>query len=229
MHIPDTSSPDAQLVEERDEAGRLQASSTWMGGLAHGPLTRYGAGGDVLLQAELQQGRLAGALRVYDEQGALLRDARYVDGKLHGEVLSYRDGKLASSQHFHQGIPHGVCVLYAPSGLEALRQTYLMGKLDGVSEHLQDKVVVRRETYQSGTLEGDTREYSPDGALLAVLPYRAGVLHGVCVRYGPDGALQAERRYVNGVPAQPWRLVAETDAEPVPPSLGARLEKWVRG
>jgi antitoxin component YwqK of YwqJK toxin-antitoxin module len=110
-----------------------------------------------------------------------------------------------------------------------LRQTYLMGRLDGMAEYLQDGVVVRRESYRLGLLDGETRDYAADGTLLAASPYRAGVLHGIARRYAPDGAALAERRYVNGAPEQPWRRLEPADSEPSSPTFGARLEKWIRG
>jgi antitoxin component YwqK of YwqJK toxin-antitoxin module len=107
MHSSDTSLPEIQIMEELDEAGRLSARSSWQAGVAQGPMTRYGADGEVLLQAEFRQGRLSGSLRIHDEFGALLRVASYAEGRLHGEALSYRDGKLASRQQYELGLLHG--------------------------------------------------------------------------------------------------------------------------
>ena len=106
---PDASSSDevTQIVEERDEAGRVVGRASLMAGVPHGESTRYAADGTMLLQANYAHGALNGPLRSFDEQGAPLQHAHYLNGKVHGVVMVYQDGCLAARQHYVQGVLHG--------------------------------------------------------------------------------------------------------------------------
>jgi antitoxin component YwqK of YwqJK toxin-antitoxin module len=222
----------AQIVEERDEAGRLVGRASLMAGVPHGESTRYAADGTTLLQANFARGALNGPLRSFDEQGMPLQHAHYLDGKPHGVVTVYQEGCLAARQHYVHGVLHGESVSYAPSGLVTSRMTYEAGKLDREALFMTDGVVVRRMNYRHGLLEGETREYARDGALVQSSPYRANLLHGTVRRFAPDGSVLEERAFQQGKPQGEWRSV---DAAPAPgnspaaPRLVKHFEKWVRG
>jgi hypothetical protein len=81
-------------------------------------------------------------------------------------------------------------------------------------------------------LEGETRDYARDGALVQSSPYRANLLHGTVRRFAPDGSVLEERVYQQGKPQGEWRRVEAAPGaggSPAAPGLAGRFEKWVRG
>ncbi|HEY3599916.1 MAG TPA: toxin-antitoxin system YwqK family antitoxin [Paraburkholderia sp.] len=224
---------EAHVVEERDDAGQLVSRVAVMNGVPHGDTVRYTPNGTPAFEARFEHGVLNGALRTYDEQGSLVQHAHYVGGKLHGVSALYRDGRLASRQHYALGVLHGASESYAASGLVVSQMTYEAGKLEREALFMHDGVVVRRASYRNGLLEGDVREYARDGALVQASPHRANLLHGTVRRFAPDGSVFEERAYRQGKPLGEWRRIEagapQDDAAAAGPRLVRQFEKWVRG
>ncbi|TKC87720.1 toxin-antitoxin system YwqK family antitoxin [Trinickia terrae] len=223
----------ATLMETRDATGRLVSRMPMLDGVPHGQVVMYGALAVPVLEAHYEHGALSGLVRTFDTTGALLQEAAYVAGQLHGTTTTWQDGRVASRQHYAHGVLHGTAVFYAPSGLVSARLAYEAGKLTGEALHLHEGTVVRRASYSKGVLEGETRDYASDGTLVQASPYKGGLLHGTVRRYGADGRVNEERAYANGKPLGEARKVAapapQDGAATGGQRLAKQLEKWVKG
>lgn len=66
------------------------------------------------------------------EDGAPRREAKYEDGKLHGQQVTYfRDGKVETDEIYERGLPNGPRKVYFPTGTLKLDASFVMGKTDG--------------------------------------------------------------------------------------------------
>lgn len=217
------------VQDEHDAAGLLLGRTSFLNGVPHGDMVRYGAAGTPQLQAKLEHGVLSGPFRSFDAQGAPLHEAHYVGGKLHGVMTVYHDGCVAARRNYVLGVLHGESVSYAPSGLMASRMSFEAGLLEREALFMDDGVVVRRARYSRGKLEGETHDYARDGTLVQSSPYKANLLHGTVRRFDANGQVFEERRYLKGKPQGEWRSVDAATPGAASPGLAGNLEKWLRG
>lgn len=222
-----------QCVDEYDEIGQLAGRSWLRYGLLHGCMERFWPNNKPQLRANYINGQLDGLLYQFDEQGAPVQVAAYVQGRQHGITRIFAHGKCISEQNFVDGVAHGAAVTSNEAGLPSAKLRFVKGQVDGPATFFNEGRVVRQATYRDGLLEGEVSDYDRDGGLIQVATYQANVLQGLLRRFWPDGALMEELTYDQGAPVGlPVRLDAkgrQLDEEEARPGLLARLEKLVKG
>lgn len=96
-----------------------------------GSWVMYYVNGAVHETDEYAGGILKRVHEVYDD-GKPRREAKYEDGKLHGQQLTYfPDGKVETDEMYEQGVPNGPRKVYFPTGAPRLDGAFVMGKTDG--------------------------------------------------------------------------------------------------
>lgn len=217
---------EVEVVEERDDAGRLLARSELRGGVLHGLTTAYGENGRPLREERFREGRLDGESVTYDEAGRVREQATFHDGLLDGEMvvrdeagrveqrLRFAAGELDGlTEIFNAGTPqariglrggkrHGEMTSFDEQGRPASILRYRDGELDGRAEFLDPRGrCVRTADYVAGALEGEVVDYFPDtGRVRERTPYRGGKPHGERVRYRPDATVEESAVYADGEP-----------------------------
>jgi antitoxin component YwqK of YwqJK toxin-antitoxin module len=222
-----------QCVDEHNEQGQLIGRSWLREGLLHGRLERLWPNGKPQLSANYDAGQLDGLLYQFDEHGAPVQMASYVQGRQHGLTHIYARGRCVSEQSFADGVAHGACVTRNDAGQPSATMRFVKGQIEGPATFFFEGQVVRQAHYFGGLLEGEVNDFDRDGSLIQMATYRANVLQGPLRRYWPGGALMEEVMYSEGVPVgPPLRLDAkgrQLDNEEAKPSLLARLEQLVKG
>ena len=220
-------------VDEHDADGRLMGRSWLKQGLLHGRMERLWPNGKMQLSANYDHGQLDGLLYQFNEQGAPVQVAAYVQGRQHGLTRIFAQGRCVSEQNFEDGVAHGPAITHNDAGQPSAKLRFVQGQVDGPATFFHEGRVARQATYQAGLLEGEVSDFDRDGGLIQVATYQANVLNGPLRRYWPGGALMEEVIYNQGVPVgPPLRLDAEgrkLDNDEAKPGLLARLEKLMKG
>src|SRR4051794_26163706 len=89
--------------------------------------------GKVRSRVQMESGKLHGEARSYDEEERLVHLARYVEGKLEGESVTYDapSGRKVEVANFAGGVTEGETIVFDESGRPAQRMTFKKGKLHG--------------------------------------------------------------------------------------------------
>lgn len=192
----------------------------------HGSWYRYDGRGQLVSRTDYHAGKLHGLTRQYRNK-RLLREYRYVGGKLHGESREfYPNGKLRSTKTYKSGLAHGRERRWQQSGLLVSDMTRIHGRLHGPWRQVtggtittgryvrglpEGTFVVRSLagkklgsfSFQSG--DGSWRRYYADGTLQSKEAMRLGMLHGSYRRYWRSGKLAQSGRYHIGKREGSWR------------------------
>ncbi|WP_158268900.1 toxin-antitoxin system YwqK family antitoxin [Pseudomonas mangrovi] len=191
-----------------------------------GPYRFYHANGALQEQASRDdQNRYHGELLSYHDNGQLRFRQNYRHGTLHGEFSEYHDnGQLESRTELVDGKRRdGECLHYDAQGRLAARHFYQDDKLEGPAERYREGVLLSREHYRSGVLEGLKQSFHADGSkssehslkndrieglerrwhangkLFLESSYRQGKQHGAFRRFDEAGVLVEEAEYRNGI------------------------------
>jgi antitoxin component YwqK of YwqJK toxin-antitoxin module len=147
--------------------------------------TSYYANGTLKTQCFYREGRLHGLARSFAENGQLLAESWFIDGKRQGKMRQYYlSGCLYSLCCYKDGLLHGT-------------QKYFF-------ENGTPKAILH---YKEGWLEGDVYLYNGDGKLIRELHYQNGVRHGPERMWRAESMPLMECRYENGIPvgtARQW-------------------------
>ncbi|MCC6235618.1 MAG: toxin-antitoxin system YwqK family antitoxin [Verrucomicrobiales bacterium] len=130
--------------------------------------------------------------------GTLRSRARVLDGRLEGLCEGWStNGALEVSEHFRDGVSHGLRTKWYPNG-------------------------VRRSeaTIEHGRIHGRFQRWHEDGSLAESMSMVDGVPHGISRAYHPGGALKAEIILDQGKVVEPGLAAA---AEAAPRSTGRAL------
>ncbi len=125
--------------------------------------------------ATLQNGRPEGPLKKYHEDGQLMCDAFYSEGKLDGIYTAYYDNPE----------------LPGPTGTIRYTCPYKDGKRHGKACWYYDNGQLKEETeYADGKLHGLSREYGEDGSLISSYVYRLDLKDGAYEEHGKSGGCE---------------------------------------
>lgn len=131
-----------------------------------------------------------GVIREYDMHNRLRAEYSYKNGRLDGVCKEYYgNGRLASKRTFKDGKRDGLSRLYYETGKLQLESIYKAGRY----------VSSREFNEQGRALNGEVKEYYPEGQLLSESNYDNGVLEGPAKVYYEDGTLRSQAIYQQGV------------------------------
>lgn len=182
--------------------GKLFQKSHYKDDQLDGESIEYFPSGKVCQRVHFKAGKITGLLRRFDEQGRPELLAAYVQGELHGDMVTYENGQMQSQQHHVKGKKHGVGIIYSPDGSPLLSAQFQNDKRHGEAVYFGPRgVVVRREPYVEGLIHGTVQDFMPDGRLRESSQYVAGKLHGESLVFHPNGKLQRRTRYEQGLPS----------------------------
>jgi len=120
------------------------------------------------------------------------------------EAYFYHDNEsLAAYGIYRNGLKDSVWTNFLPSGHYSSSETFKNDVLHGekiiyygpeVAVNKQ-RIILRKDMYANGRLNGEFVEYFPDGVLKAKGKYKDGVLDEVVMRYHPNGRPMFEERW----------------------------------
>lgn len=160
-----------------DADGKVLASGVYQHGQRVGDWYQH-AGLSQFYEFYTEQGELHGERKELDADGQLVRLEHYRRGQLHGEAITYQDGKVVSQGKFANGKRHGWWQLK-----------------DG---HLAGPTL--KGNYATGVQTGEWRRYSKNDYLIGVLHYDSqGQQHGRELLFEENGELITVTDYKHGV------------------------------
>lgn len=148
-----------------------------------------------------------GKYRRYDEEGRLVEESVYAEGKIEGERrLFYPSGKLMRSETHRNGRYEGPYKGYFESGRLREEGRYSDNIMVDVWKYyydLEDNPLKEEIRYSNENLEnGPFREYHPNGTLRAEGTYVDELEHGVTKVYDSTGFQIKEILYEHGRPIE---------------------------
>lgn len=102
----------AEVVYFKDGLESVYAQSHYDNGLKKGQETIYYQAGGVDVKQHYLNGVLNGLHIKYSSEGDKTLEANYKDGKFHGEIKMFLDGKLWMLKQYQKGLLHGKWIEY---------------------------------------------------------------------------------------------------------------------
>lgn len=157
--------------------------------------------GAVRERATLVDGKPHGVVEQFDPAGRTVRSARYRNGVLDGETVDFDgNGHPLLRARYRAGRLHGEVQSYEAGALRFSCQ-YLLGMKDGESRiWTPDGTLGALMRYRADVAEGRWEWFDARGRTLRTAEYRAGVLHGDVLDYRPDGTLRERTPHAAGLP-----------------------------
>jgi antitoxin component YwqK of YwqJK toxin-antitoxin module len=136
--------------------------------------------------------------------------------------MYHENGILMAKGIYRNQEKDSVWDYYGPSGRQSLKETYVKGKLHGlttvyyVPEDPNDKSqkVAKTSMYKNGVLDGDVIEYFETGIVKSKVKYVNGAKEGVMVTNHPNGKPMMTERYKKGVP-HGWQLAHDQSGKEI--------------
>ena len=145
----------------------------------------------LLFEAKFINGELNGKIKEFDEEGKLIIEEEYKDGKKNGICTEYYDGEKSSEIEYLYD--------YKLKGKE-----YIQGRLEYEGEYYDNKKWNGKGYDENGNIiyelnngKGQIREYS-EGILIYEGGYLNGKRNGKCKEYDYNGNLIFDGEYQNG-------------------------------
>lgn len=148
----------------------------------------------VATRANYVADKLHGDLFLFNEAGELIQQAQYQNGLLNGEMLIYVDNILYMQSQYLNGKKNGVTQIFNEKGFLALLQEFKNDLLHGKSTWYSDKdQICKIAHYYQGQLHGKLIIYHNNKPLEKYY-YHQGKLSDNIVRYTPDGKVIAKNK-----------------------------------
>lgn len=124
-----------------------------------------------------ESGQPVGEFKRYDTKGVLQSIQNFTLGDSLSSVTYYNKQGGVIAEGYHWGrLKHGLWVFYA-----------------------SNEIILRREQYDKGRLDGKVYLYTPKGVLMELSHWSCGQLHGVRKGYYEHGELEYEMSYQQGM------------------------------
>jgi antitoxin component YwqK of YwqJK toxin-antitoxin module len=128
------------------------------------------------------------------------------DGKTSRSMMYDETGYLMAFGKFVNKEKDSVWTHFTPMQTVSYTETYQLGQLHGqktiyhlpATEGDKSKRIAQLYHYNKGILQGEVKEFFPDGTLKMEGTYENDKLHGVVNKYHPNGRLFIKERYKNG-------------------------------
>ena len=146
------------------------------------------------------QGRRQGYWKVYDVNGNIKFEGAFKNDLPTGTFkYYYEDGKIKAVSEMYENGKRSRTKVFHNNGRLMAEGNYLDRKKDSVWTYYSDYdgILMSREPYSDGELNGVVINYFPGGRIAEELPYRNGLKNGVWKRYFTDGKIKLKANYVD--------------------------------
>jgi antitoxin component YwqK of YwqJK toxin-antitoxin module len=146
----------------------------------------------------MKDGSKNGQYKNYDEEGHLLLEGNFMNGRLHGDNTGYyASGTVKHRFKYKEGFKTGTGLTYHPNGVLARKEQFALNGIDWVVEEFTDSAKrISEKRYRNQQPHGQWTFYYPDGKTEKVKEtYEAGKLHGVRYEYFSTGKLSREETW----------------------------------
>ncbi|MEQ9307456.1 MAG: tetratricopeptide repeat protein, partial [Marinoscillum sp.] len=201
--------------------GKLLSDRSMVNGVYDGAYRKYAHDGSILIEGAYDNNLETGQWNYYSPDGTLERTYHYLEGDLHGVyVRYYENGQPEMKITYYLGDREGPSYYYDTQGNLQMIKHYdadfglVAYQYEGSDGELVDKIkftgkddrleaffangqpsVVQQ--YKNGVLDGVTRYYASDGALLEEGTFVEGDYQGDYIRYYSDGQVRSKATYLN--------------------------------
>jgi antitoxin component YwqK of YwqJK toxin-antitoxin module len=119
-----------------------------------------------------------------------------------GEFNRYDiNGKLTSKLIYSKSGQRAAAEMFKPNGVKIATGIYINQKKDSVWQFFDKKgFLFSEQNYAAGILEGESKEYYPNGNIHFQRNYKSGEIEGVYKEFYPNGQLRSKKIYQNGNP-----------------------------
>ena len=119
--------------------GKLQSQALFVNNLMEGNVTSYYPHGKIAYQEVYKNGKRNGVVKHYEENtGKMDIEAPYVDGKIHGALKIYDNGKIIFKTDYENDVANGEYIGYNDNGTISMSATVINGKLEGMAKVFDD-------------------------------------------------------------------------------------------
>jgi antitoxin component YwqK of YwqJK toxin-antitoxin module len=102
---------------------------------------------------------------------------------------------IMTIEYYKSDLLEGERTVYFANGQIAQKQTFVLGKEEGIDAHFSEKgIQLKMYTFQKGRLEGNSKIWNTDGNLLIEGRYKDNKKHGTW-KYFVNGKLDKELKY----------------------------------
>jgi antitoxin component YwqK of YwqJK toxin-antitoxin module len=189
-----------------NEEGGILISEYYQYGKRHGLSLEYyseghSAGNQIMWSTTYEYGILNGPMTWFTDDGKILEQKNFKNGKLNGPYVSYMTGwgeTIDSQGIYKDGKKDGTWTEYFESGKVQLVENYKDKKLHGNQTYYYENlnIVSSNTNYKNGKKDGLYRWYSIKGNLVYEGNYVGGLREGVHKSYNiSTGELETENTY----------------------------------
>lgn len=163
-----------KFSQERGEWILLESQ----GQIPDGMVKEYYSSGKVHYERTFKNGKRDGFVREFSENGNLMLEVPYLDGKEDGTAKEYyKNGKIHYERSFKNGKRNGLTKVFFENGVVRLEAPYIDGKEEGIH-----------------------KQYYPNGVLEQTFTFKDGRVNGMVAKYNEDGTFDHESFWENGLP-----------------------------
>ena len=186
------------------------------------------------LRAQLihEPGEEAVEATYYHRNRSILGNGKYVDQQMQGKWLFYNEqGVLVSEHHYENGKNHGTWKTFFTDGTVAESENWKNGEKNGKLERFYpDGSIYMIAHYKDDLLNGEYKLFFPDGKSMLTGKYSDNLNEGEWIYYTDEGQIQKIVVYEIGVITEE-KVFIETDDEAIPlrPGPSRHDQPWDPG
>jgi antitoxin component YwqK of YwqJK toxin-antitoxin module len=169
--------------------------------LVTGKVNEFYETGQLKEEVTFKEGKRDGIWKLWDENGNLMAEGIYKDGKDLNTVFKswYENGQLSKQATLKDGKAEGNFKEWYKNGQLKQEGTFKNDKQVGLSKEYYEKGQLKIEkTWKDGELDGLSKEWYENGHLKYEFPYKDGKLDGLRKEWYENGQLRSETDYKNG-------------------------------
>lgn len=165
---------------QNSENGNLMMSLNYKCGIKHGKYIRYAENGDIINDILFVNGKREGRCLVNREWGYYKEDKEIDINVLNGEYREYyNNGNLKCYKHYIDNVLDGEYISYYLNFKTKTKCSYKEGLLHGqISTYYHNGKVHKQCTYKNGIKDGEYLEYGFEGNILINSSFKNGKLNG---------------------------------------------------
>ena len=145
--------------------------------------------------------KLHGEVITYDENGKIVKEARYQHGSKQGKQMSTNSKGLREYENYNDGVPQGEYLCLFPDGNKQVEGAYASENIKTGKWTLWtgDGNIAQEEHYLNGKLNGEKKVYYANGNPRSVGEYVDDKPNGRHLEYDEQNKISEEANYLNGV------------------------------
>ncbi len=183
--------------------GRIQSVKEYKDDEFHGKSASWDEEGNLLVEIDYKNGKMNGRFFKKLEDGKEIV-YHYKDNQRHGlHTIYYSSDDGVNKQRafevtFVEGVSEGEAVEYDEKGNKISCTPYVKGLKEGLCQIFDKGRLLMQVSFKKDKREGMTREYYPKGTLLGEVGYKDNQKHGEEKGYFEDGTPAHYAQYIDG-------------------------------